>query len=130
MNPSARRSSSATYWGARQMLGVWTSVIFVVSGGGSAATRLACRPRSPAVPASVNPPRNLRRLNRLACWVHMGTSLPDSSQCDTENAGKWTLLPSHEQAQHLTLAVSGGPHRTAPHQLPMPTVARPLHCVV
>jgi hypothetical protein len=33
-------------------------------GRGSAAADLGCRLRSPAVPASVNPPRNLRRLNR------------------------------------------------------------------
>jgi len=34
----------------------------------------------------------------------MDTSLPDAGQADTENAGPWTLLPSHEQAQHLTIA--------------------------
>jgi hypothetical protein len=32
----------------------------------------------------------------------MRSSLPDAGQCDTENTGQWTLLPSHEQAQHLT----------------------------
>src|SRR5215510_11592433 len=58
------------------MLGIRTSLILVVSGGGSAATGLGRRPRSPAVPASVSPPRNLRRLNRRACWILMGTSLP------------------------------------------------------
>ena len=64
---------------------------------------LAVQPSSPAVPASVIPPRNRRRLNRRACWVLTGTSLPRSGQCDTENASQWTLLPSQEQAQHLTI---------------------------
>jgi hypothetical protein len=27
----------------------------------------------------------------------MRTSLPDAGHDDTENAGQWTLLPSHEQ---------------------------------
>jgi hypothetical protein len=45
-------------WGARQMLGTLTSLIRVVSGGGSAAARLGCQPRTPAVPASVSPRRN------------------------------------------------------------------------
>ena len=31
---------------------------------------------------------------------YMGISLPDPSQCDTENAGQWALLPSREWAQH------------------------------
>src|SRR5712692_3098904 len=94
-------------WGARQMLpGVLTSLIRVVSGGGSAVTGLGCTPRSPAVPASVNSPRNLRRLNCRACRVLMGTSLPDAGQRDTWNAGQWTLFPSHEQVQHLTLALT------------------------
>jgi hypothetical protein len=31
----------------------------------------------------------------------METSLPDFGQWNTEHAGQWTLLPSHEQAQHL-----------------------------
>ena len=55
------------------MLGLRTSRIVVVSGGGSAAIGLGYTPRSPAVPASVTPPRNLRRLNCLACWVLIGT---------------------------------------------------------
>src|SRR4029453_17279401 len=29
-----------------------------------------------------------------------------AGQCDTENAGQWTLLSLHEQAQHLTLRLS------------------------
>ena len=114
VNPSLCRSSSATYWGAIQMPGILINLIVVVSGGGSAATGLGRRPRSPAVPASVNPSRNLRRLNRLAYWVLMGTSLPDTGQCDTENAGQWTLLPSHEQAQHLTPGVRRVRLRTSP----------------
>src|SRR6266699_2656126 len=110
VNPSPSRSSSATYWGATQRPVTCTSVSFVVSGGGSATAGLGLRPRSPAVPASVSPPKNARRLHRCVCWLRMDTSLPDAGQADTENAGPWTLLPSHEQAQHLTLAVSGGPH--------------------
>src|SRR5262245_34353761 len=84
------------------MAGTRPSLSLVVSGGGSAATRLACTPRSPAIPASVNPPRNLRRLNCRACWLCMGTSLPDADHDDTENAGQWTLLPAHECPPHLT----------------------------
>src|SRR5919108_2468878 len=85
------------------MLGPRVTLSFVVSGGGCAVTGLGYTPRTPAVPARVNPPRNLRRLNCLACSVFMGTSLSDSGQCDSENAGQWTFLPSHAQAQHLTL---------------------------
>ena len=64
--------------GRYRCAGYWASLSRVVSGGGSAATGLGCTPRSPAVPASVNPPRNLRRLNGRACWLCMGTSLPDA----------------------------------------------------
>ena len=35
-----------------------------------------------------------------------------------------------ERRRCLTLAVSGGPHRTTLRPPPMPAVARPLHCVV
>ena len=31
----------------------------------------------------------------------MGTSLADTGQCNPETDGQGTLLPSHEQAQHL-----------------------------
>jgi hypothetical protein len=74
------------------MLEVCPSRILVVSGGGTAATGLARRPRSPAVPASVTPPRNLRRLNGRACWILMRTFLSDAGQYDTENADQWTFL--------------------------------------
>src|SRR5215813_4236057 len=49
------------------------------------------------------PPRNLRRLNDLACCIHMGTSLPKSSRWDPKNVGQGTLLPSPKQAQYLTI---------------------------
>ncbi len=49
------------------MLVVRASLSIVVSGGGSAAAELGRIPRIPAVPVSVTPPRNLRRLNRRAC---------------------------------------------------------------
>src|SRR3989442_783018 len=103
VNPSLGRNSPATKSGAPQMPGSRPSLSRVVSGGGSAATGLGCTPRSPAIPASVTPPRNRRRLNRRTCWLHMRTSLPDVGHDDTEDAGQWTLLPSHERAQHLTL---------------------------
>jgi hypothetical protein len=82
VNPSPPRNSSARYSGAAQRAGLRISLIFVVSGGGSAATRPGCSPRNPAVPASVNPLRSLRRLNGLAYWVRMETSLPDAGQCN------------------------------------------------
>src|SRR6266853_5970886 len=107
-NPSACSSSSATYCGATQRPRPWTSLSVVVSGGGSAGAGLGCKPRNPAVPTSVNPPRNLRRLNCLACWVLMGISLPAADQCDTENAVQWNHLPSHTQAQHLDIIISDG----------------------
>ena len=71
-------------------------------GGGSAVASPGCRPRHPAVPARASPLRNLRRLNGLACWILMRTSLPDAGQCGTYHAARWTLLLSHEEAQHLT----------------------------
>src|SRR5689334_6618344 len=80
------------------MAGLCTHLIVVVSGGGSAAPSLGYTPRSPAVPANVTPPRNLRRLSRRVCWRLMETSFPDAGQCDTKNVGQWTLLPSCEQA--------------------------------
>src|SRR4030095_6096847 len=58
-------------WGARQMLGTLTSMIRVVSGGGSAWAGLARSPRRPPVPATVSPVRNLRRVNGRAYWVFM-----------------------------------------------------------
>ena len=45
----------------------------------------------------------------------MRTSLPDIGQCDTENAGQWTLLPSYEWARHLTRGVSRRWKRSAAH---------------
>ena len=54
--------------------GAVTSVSLVVSGGGSAATSLGFRPRSPAVPASVSPPKNFRRLKPSPCLLIMGIS--------------------------------------------------------
>jgi hypothetical protein len=57
------------------MLGIRTSRILVVSGGGSAASRLGCRPSSPAVPARVNRPRNARRVQPSACGALIGDLL-------------------------------------------------------
>jgi hypothetical protein len=85
------------------MLGIRTSRIRVVSGGGSAAARLGCKPRSPAVPASDIPRRNLRRLSGPAYRVCMGISLPNAGQCDTEIADPWTLLPSHDPLNMLRI---------------------------
>src|SRR5262249_27091713 len=78
VNPSARRSSSATNWGARQTPPSLISLIWVVSGGGSAVATLGCSPSHDAVPTKVKPSRNLRRLNRRAWWALMDTSLPDA----------------------------------------------------
>ena len=49
--------------------------------------RLWAQSEEPAVPTSVNPPSNRRRLNGLVCWLRMETSLLDAGQCDMENAG-------------------------------------------
>ena len=83
------------------------SLSVVVSGGGSAATDLACTPRSPAVPTSVNPPQEPPPAEPASVLgPHENLPSPDAGQCDTETAGQWTLLPSHEQAQHLTPGLS------------------------
>src|SRR5919109_1483924 len=74
VNPSPHRNSSARYSGAAQRAGLRVSLIFVVSGGGSAATGLGYRPSSPAVPARVSPPRKRRRVHPAACGAFMGTS--------------------------------------------------------
>ena len=106
VKPSATSNSSAIHWGARQVLGTFVSRSRVVSGGGSAAVNLGCRGprRGPAVPSSVIPPRNLRRLNGLACWILISTSLPEASQYDSANPGQWTLLPSDEQVRPRRVA--------------------------
>jgi hypothetical protein len=57
------------------MLGIWTSLILVVSGGGSAATDLGLRLSSPPVPASVSPSKNCRRLNPVMRWLSMEASV-------------------------------------------------------
>jgi hypothetical protein len=74
VNPSPCRSASATYWGAMQIPETLTSLIFVVSGGGSATTGLDLRPNSPAVPAKVSPCKNSRRLQRAVWGALMETS--------------------------------------------------------
>src|SRR6266540_668981 len=117
------------------MAGLRNHLIVVVSGGGSAALGLEWRPRSAAVPASVNPLRNFRRLICLACWIRMGTSLLEAGQYDTENASQWTLLPSPEQAQHLTPRLQRrGPHHhrppTGPPSCKAPLSPRPLRALV
>ena len=71
---------------------VLSSRIVVVSGGGSAATCSAWSPRNPAVPASVSPPTNFRRLqslrrslmktsSNLATSTVVAHRLHDLSQC-------------------------------------------------
>src|SRR5262245_3671242 len=79
------------------MLGIRTSRIRVVSGGGSAAAGLECQPSSPAVPAIVIPRRNLRRLTHRGYRVCIGTSLPNACQCCTENAAP---LPPPNAGRH------------------------------
>jgi len=47
LNPSACNRSSATYWGAQQILLVFNSRSRLVSGGGSALARRAVATRRP-----------------------------------------------------------------------------------
>src|SRR2546428_754982 len=85
----------------------------------SMLARKMCRPVPRAGQTTVFPPRS-RILWTRSCQgqptqepppaersrvlgPHENLPSPDAGQCDTENAGQWTLLPSHEQAQHLTL---------------------------
>ena len=70
-NPSPRSSSSAKYRGAQQAVGERTSLSFVVSGGGSAASELDCNPSSAPVPASAAVPRNSLRLQLLCRLILM-----------------------------------------------------------
>src|SRR6516165_2363020 len=61
VKPSARRSSSATYWGVMQMPAIFASRTVVVSGGPSWASEL-CAPIRPAAPAADTVARKRRRL--------------------------------------------------------------------
>ena len=70
------------YSGAKQMLELQFSLSLVVSGGGSAATGPGGRPRRPAVPARVNPPRNCLRLQRAMSRLLIGTSCLSRHLCD------------------------------------------------
>ena len=69
-----QQQSSAMYCRAMQIPGMRVIRSLVVSGGAAVAD-LGCRLRSPAVPHSVTPPRNLRRFICLACWVTHGNPL-------------------------------------------------------
>src|SRR5438552_1149232 len=60
--PSRRSSSSARYWGARQMAGEWTRRIFWISGGGSAAA-VRGSPSKAAAPSIEVPASHSLRLN-------------------------------------------------------------------
>src|SRR5574342_53725 len=62
LNPSLRRNSSATYFGAWHMPPAWISLILVVSRGGCAATASSGQPATAAAPARLTPFRNSRRL--------------------------------------------------------------------
>jgi hypothetical protein len=84
---------------------------------------LGRRPSNPAVPASVSPPKNFRRLMPPVCCRLLDISLPEAGQRDTWNTSQGTLLPSHEQAKHLTplfgLVLAGetqkiGPYKSGP----------------
>src|SRR6516162_4900038 len=71
VKPSARRSSSATYWGAMQIPAIFASRTVVVSGAPSCASEL-CAPIRPAAPADESVERNWRRVR----VVHMMAHLP------------------------------------------------------
>src|SRR5262245_11119632 len=63
VNPSALSNSLAMYCGAQHRLADRRSLIaFVSSGNGVLDDNAGRSPRNPAVPASVNPFRNFRRL--------------------------------------------------------------------
>src|SRR5688500_20284757 len=71
VKPSARSSSSATYWGAMQMLlGTLARRTVVVSGGPSSASD-GRAPRTPAAPASDRPARNSRRLGTVGVAISL-----------------------------------------------------------
>src|ERR1700687_5713963 len=61
VNPSARKSSSATYWGAIQILATFPNRMVLVSGGPSCANE-ASAPNKPAAPADDSVAKNPRRL--------------------------------------------------------------------
>src|SRR6516165_7077983 len=70
VNPSACSSSSATYWGAMQMPGIFRRRMFVVSGGASWAEEFT-DPKRAATPVDDNVLRKRRRFG-----VDRMTSLP------------------------------------------------------
>src|SRR6266849_321453 len=70
VKPSARSNSSATYWGARQIPGLFVRCTEVVSSGASAASKFGARTR-PAAPAAARPATKRRRV-----WIHAIVGIP------------------------------------------------------
>src|SRR5437867_9878156 len=65
VNPSARNNSAPTYLGAWHVPPAHSSLILVVSSGGSAPSFRGWAPRSPTVPAMLRSRTNARRLQPL-----------------------------------------------------------------
>src|SRR5215471_5741604 len=78
VKPSARRSSSATYWGAMQMPAIFASRTVVVSGGLSWAREL-CAPIRPAAPADERVARKRRRFCVIGMMSHLS---PSDAACE------------------------------------------------
>src|SRR5262249_47911943 len=78
VKPSARRSSSATYWGAMQMPAIFASRTVVVSGGPSWAREL-CAPIRPAAPADERVARKRRRFCVIRMMPHLS---PSDAACE------------------------------------------------
>src|SRR5437667_5875733 len=83
--PSARSSSSAIHSGLRQVLGTREILSRVVSGGGSAPANSGPSPARLAVPASVRPRKNSRRL--------IIASAPSSARPTTTRWAPASFLP-------------------------------------
>jgi hypothetical protein len=75
VNPSLRSNSSAVYWGAKQTVGAWINLNFVVSGGGSAAITSVDVPSIAPAPAKAPARRNFRRLQPLSVGLLIVVSL-------------------------------------------------------
>src|SRR2546426_504854 len=107
--PSARSSSSAIHSGLRQVLGTREILSRVVSGGGSAPANSGPSPARLAVPASVRPRKNSRRLiiasapssarPTTTCWAPASFVPGSLEHCVPEGAEPEALGPLGDVAR-------------------------------
>jgi hypothetical protein len=87
----------------------------VVSGGGSAALGLACKPSRPTVPAMVSPSRKRRRVQPAVCWARMEPSSLAQLAYLNARGGAWPP-PSGQMTYYLRMLAQGrGPPEVTVH---------------